>query len=740
MKDLIAQFLIEARDLIGSAADDLLALEASPGDAAALDRAFRAFHTLKGSVGLFDYPPLLAVLHAAEDGLGAARAGTRAIDAALTDRLLAILDATACWTEAIATAGALPAGAADEAGRLVAHLRGAEAPRDPAAPAREASAPPDWVLPLLDRAEAAPAGAALLALRYRPHAECFFTGDDPLGLVRRLPGLLALRVTPAEPWPCEGEVDVYRCNLDIALLTADPPESVDAVFRLVRDQVTLVPVAPRPAPARPSLTTGILAEQMSLLATAGDPDGEAGRHEAAARAAANALRAEGRTAAAEAVLAAARDGAAALAERLASLGEAGPASWAAGSAEVAGGPDRTLRIEADRLDALVALTGDLVVARNALNHLAGRAEAGIDPAALSRALRESDARIGQLVGELHRGVTALTLLPLATVFRRFARPLREIARGLGKEVALTVEGGEVGADKAVADALFEPLLHVLRNAVDHGLESPDERRLAGKSPTGRITLRAALLRGRLAVSVSDDGRGIDPALIRRRAGARGLHGDAALATMSDAAAIDLIFTPGFSTAERVSDLSGRGIGMDAVRAAMERLGGQVSVESRVGAGTTIRLLLAQTIALTRIMLVSVGPERYGVPLSALAEVAQVPRARIRDLGPGLGAAVSLRGRTVPVLGLGGLLGLPAPEPGDGTARLLVVQAGPEIVALEVDRFGERLDVLTRPLAGLAAAAPGFCGTTLLGDGRILLVLDPPALVALAGGPAPGDIA
>ncbi|ACL55798.1 chemotaxis protein CheA [Methylobacterium nodulans] len=732
MNDLIDQFLIEARELIQSATEDLLALEAAPGDAEALNRVFRAFHTLKGSVGLFDFPPLLALLHAAEDGLAASRAGTRAVDSALIDLSLETLDATARWTDAIETTGCLPAGAAEEAAGLVVRFGGAPPPC--AAPHGAASAaPPDWAVPLLAQADEAPPGALLVAVRYRPRPDCFYSGEDPLGLVRRLPGLLALQIAPTAPWPSDGEVDVFTCNLDIALLTAAPRQEVDAVFRLVRDQVTVATVAgqARPAAALPPLTAAILAEQLRLLAAPGEPGGETGRREAAARAAANALRAAGREAGAEACLRAAREGPDALARLLAGLREGNGAAPAAD--EAPGEAGRTLRIDAARVEALVALAGDLVVARNRLGALAARAEAGQDGAGLARALRESDALIGRLVAELHRGVTALKLLPLAPVFQRFARPVREIARSLGKEVAFEVQGGQIGADKAVADALFEPLLHVIRNAVDHGLEHPDDRRRAGKPPAGRVVLRAELIRDRLAVTVSDDGRGIDPALVRRRAEARGLHAAEALATMSDAAATDLIFTPGLSTAESVSDLSGRGVGMDAVRMAVERLGGQVSVESRVGQGTTVRLLLPQTVALTRIMLVAVGPELYGVPLSAVEEVAQVPRSRLRDLG-GSGCATVLRGRTLPVLRLADLLGLPDAAPG-GTApaRLLVVRAGTGTAALEVDRFGERLDVLTRPLTGLAAAAPGIASTTLLGDGRILLVLDPPALLGLACG-------
>ncbi|ACA16512.1 CheA signal transduction histidine kinase [Methylobacterium sp. 4-46] len=757
MSDLLAQFLIEARDLIEGAADDLIALERAPDDAAALDRVFRAFHTLKGSVGLFDFPPFLALLHAAEDGFAAARAARRAEDG-LVDRALQALDAASRFTEAIAASGALPPGAAREADGLGRLLRGgteAEAPPDP-----PDAAVPDWAEALLAGAQPVAPGTGLVALRYRPRADCFFAGDDPIGLVRRVPALLALRLAPAGPWP--EEVDVFACNLDIALLSAAPLAEVEAPFRLVRDQ-TRVAAFPAPAaPALPPLAAAILREQLDLVGAPGEAEGEAGRREAASRSAANALRAAGLAAASLAVLDAAAQGTQALSACLAALLARGVQTTPGGVQTTPGGvqttpggvqatpggvettPDgpraapgaaqaapgeRLLRVEAARIDRLVALAGDLVTARTGLGHLAARAEAGTEAAALARALRETDAQLGRLAGELHRGLAALRLVPLGPLFRRFPRPLREIARSLGKEVVLVQEGEEVAADRALVDALFEPLLHVIRNAVDHGLEEPQVRLAAGKPAAGRITLRAALVGETLAVTVADDGRGIDPERLRRRAAAAGLRAPEALAAMSDAAAIDLVFAPGFSTAERVSDLSGRGVGMDAVRAAAERLGGRVAIESEVGRGTAIRLLLPQRLALTRIVLVGVGPDLYGLPLEAVAEAARVPRAQIRAVGPGRAAV--LRGRTVPVVRLASLLGAPGAE-ASGEARLVVLGSGADALALEVDRFGERLDVLTRPLPALAAA-PGLGGTALLGDGRVLLVLDPPALLALALG-------
>ncbi|MCF4127842.1 chemotaxis protein CheA [Methylobacterium sp. SyP6R] len=651
--DLVADFVAEARELIQAAAEDLLALDGAPDPAAVLNRIFRAFHTLKGSAALFDWPDMLAVLHAAEDGLDAARAGRHAAGPDLVDLSLAALDATARWTEAIAATGSAPAGTEAEAARLVERYRSLLAPV-PAEPASVPAGPvPDWAAGLLATLHERPDGP-VTALRYVPRADCFFAGDDPLGLVRRLPRLLALDLAPAMPWPSGQVVDAFACNLAVTLLTADPAAEVEAVFRLVRDQVTVATLAPPAA--------------MPGSEPVPDPD---------------------------------------------------PLSPEPAS--------RTLRVDAGRIDALVALADDLATARAALGAVVAKvvseAAAGADLAALLPSLRAGDERIGRLSAELHREAVALRLQPLGRVFRRFPRPLRDLARGLGKEVGLSLEGEATEVDRDVAEGLFEPLLHLLRNAVDHGIEAPEARARTGKPAAGRIRLRAESRGERVVVSVSDDGRGLDSALIRARAAERGLRTPDALAALDEAGVIDLIFAPGFSTAAAIGAVSGRGVGMDAVREAVSRLGGACTVESRPGEGTTVRLALPRAQSLARLLLVGIGPELYGLPMEAVDEVARVPRERIRDHG--LGAVTALRDRTVPILHLADLLGLPR-EAAPSEAHLAVLRLGDERVAVEVERFAGRLDGLVRPLPSLAAL-PGLAGTTLTGDGRVLLVLDPETL-------------
>lgn len=659
MNELRDQFLIEGRELLEQVAEALPALRAAEPAPALLDRLFRAVHTLKGSVGLFPLAPMGLVLHAMEDRLDALRAAP-----ATPEAMLALRDAAACceaWLEAFASEDSLPEGAAAEAAALAARLRPAGA-KPPAAPApADEGEDRSWLAPLAARHAAALAaaraekraeGQRVMALRYRPDAGCFFLGEDPLALLRRLPGLLALELSPRLPWPEPAQLDPYACNLEILALTLAEPETLRQVFRFVADQC-------------------VLAEVPASLPGGGMPGGGA-------------------------------SGAAA----------AGPRAAA-----------RPLRVEPARIEALAARLGALAVAGNALAPLAARA-AALDPA-LGRDLAERQAAIGRLVAELDGMVAGLRRLPLSRSFRRLPALARETAARLGKEATLEMEGEALEADRAIVEGLYEPLLHLLRNALDHGIEPPAERQARGKPPAGRLRLVARRAGERLEITLADDGAGLDPERLRAAARARGVAG---AATLDEAALHALIFTPGFSTAAGVSDISGRGVGMDAVRAAIAALGGQVALESRRGEGTTVRLSLPQAAALRALLLLRAGGEALAVPVEAVAETLRLPAARILPLAglPGEAAAFVLRGRTVPLLDLGALLGLPRRPEGAAATRVLVA-AGARPVGLAVEAFGRRLDAPLRPLEGLLAGMPGLLGTVLDDEGRVRMVLDLPEL-------------
>jgi two-component system chemotaxis sensor kinase CheA len=389
------------------------------------------------------------------------------------------------------------------------------------------------------------------------------------------------------------------------------------------------------------------------------------------------------------------------------------------------GSGRTVRVDAGRIDALVDLVGELVVAKNSLGQLS--ANAANSQLAIAPALASAVAGFERLTGEMHGAAMAMRMTPLARTLGRFPRWMRETAAKLGKEVQFDIVDAGTEADKTVVDGLFEPLLHVLRNAVDHGIEEARSREAAGKPPKGRIILEARPQGDQIVISVRDDGAGLDIATIRQAAKRKGILSEEAIDALDDAAAADLIFMPGFSTANTVTDISGRGVGMDAVRAAITALGGRVSMSSRLGAGTTILMSLPRAIQISQVVTVEVGNERFGVPIENVSETCRIAQDRILPIRSG--EAFVLRNRTLPLLRLSELLRLQAPQRRDGDAKVLIVALGDQRVGVEVDGVGERLDVLLRPMSGLLASMRGVLGTALLGDGGVLLVLDLPELTS-----------
>ena len=382
--------------------------------------------------------------------------------------------------------------------------------------------------------------------------------------------------------------------------------------------------------------------------------------------------------------------------------------------------EATLRVDVDRIDALVRLTGELLIAKNAIGHSAQRARDGADARQLAVALKNQHLLLERLVGELQRAVISLRVLPLHHAFQRFPRLVRETAAALGKPARLLIKGGTTEADKTIVEAISEPLLHVLRNALDHGLENAAERADLAKPTTATLQLRAERQGEHVVIEVEDDGRGIDVGRVREVARRRAVLPEAALDALPDDDVVDLIFAPGFSTAAAVTDLSGRGVGMDVVRTTIERLGGRVTVSSRKGLGTTVRFTLPFTVMMTEVLTVEAAGQMFGVPMEAIVETVRVGRDAIAPVGAA--RAIVLRHRTVPVIDLGLALGR-ASSASAADATVLVVSVDGQWGGLEVDRLGEPMDVMLKPPEGLLASVQGIDGTTLLGDGRVLIVLD-----------------
>ena len=385
-----------------------------------------------------------------------------------------------------------------------------------------------------------------------------------------------------------------------------------------------------------------------------------------------------------------------------------------------------MRIDVEQLDSLMNLVGELVVDRTQLQRFAALADDGAAEGRAFDGLGETALHIERITSELQVEVMKARLLPVEHVFNRFPRVIRDLARRFDKEVRLVIEGADTELDRSVIDEIAEPLLHLLRNSIDHGIETPDQRVAAGKSRTGILRLAARHDAGQILIEVSDDGRGINGAAIRRSAVEKGLITRERAASIDDREALDLVFLPGLSTAREVSDVSGRGVGMDAVRVAVERLNGSIALASTLGTGTRFSIRLPLTLAIVRALLVRADGNVYALPLGSVVETMMVERSDLRRVHHR--TVIDLRGTVMPILSLTDLL--EGREPRDDGERVLAVavQHGKRQVGLRVDSLIGEQEIVIKPLDRLFAGVECIGGIAILGDGSITPIVNVPGLI------------
>jgi two-component system chemotaxis sensor kinase CheA len=390
---------------------------------------------------------------------------------------------------------------------------------------------------------------------------------------------------------------------------------------------------------------------------------------------------------------------------------------------------QTIRIDVTRLDELMNLVGELVVHKTRLQQSAqGLADRlGDDP--LARQADEDAQQFARISGQLQDQVTGLRMLPIETVFHRFPRVVRDIAARLSKDVQLVIEGKETELDRSVLEEVGDPLGHLVRNSLDHGLESSDERRKLGKPVPATVRLSARHADGRILITVEDDGRGMDPAVLRRAVVEKGLMTHEAAEALSDAEALRVVFMPGFSTAKVVTEVSGRGVGLDVVRNNIERLGGWVEVVSTPGVGTRVSLSLPLTLAIIGALLVQSGARVCALPLTGVVETLRVdPKSLARVRGHNV---LTLRDRVIPVEQLDNALG-DASRPLRGNERgfvnLVVVRSRGTEMALAVDAFVGQHEIVLKSLSEVTGERRGLAGATVMADGTVGLVVDIAALL------------
>ncbi len=694
-KKALAEFLSEAQEIIETLSRTLLDLEAGQREGRALDpellnSAFRAAHTLKGASGMFGVQRMSFVAHRMEDGLDALRMGRVSYDPLLEDLLFEGIEILGDIVREVAKTGDLDAGSGQEeriqalGSKITARL------------AQPVSAPSEDPLDDLDLEptlrqvlteyeehrlrENARRGARLC--RVRASFELMTFDADLSELSSRLKKVGEVIST----LPSGEASSDTRIDFDLIVGTDGSLEEVRAAAGDLA--VEVLPIARRgeleaggaeglaraPAPVPAPV-------QVGARSVRPEPD-DAGVQAAAGTV--EALRAT---------------------ETVASLRSV----------------SRTVRVDIERLDALMNLVGELVLSRASLQHLVDRVR-GI--AALSEVGTEMQKEMRGLerkLEELQQGVLDVRMVPLTQLFDKLSRLVRKLSRSLSKEITFEVRGGETELDKLIIEDLADPLMHLIRNAIDHGIESPQERLSAGKPRQGTVRLRAYQEGNHVVIEVSDDGAGMSEAAIVDKALERGLVTPAEIHDLSTRDIYGLVFLPGFSTARSVTDLSGRGVGLDVVRHNVAALSGIIDVHSEPGHGTTFTLTLPITLAILQALVVRAATEVFALPLSGVLEILRLSASDIRRMQGQ--PVIDLRGSTLPLVRLARLFELDEAELPDGRFHVAVVGLAQSRVALALDGLLGQQDVVIKSLGEHLTDVPGIAGATDLGDQRTTLVLD-----------------
>lgn len=713
MEAIKATFFQECDELLGDLEAGLLTLETGDGNSETVNAVFRAVHSVKGGAGAFGLEPLVRFAHVFETTMDMVRSGALAPDPDVIKVLLRAADHLADHVS-VAKGNDTPLTGEDG---LVAELEalssGGGAGGAAHAPTPAAAAVPDepdfgfspMMISLDDGPGDAPAAVADWVVSFTPKDVMYRNANDALPLMRELSRLGPVVVQcDINSVPVLDALDPLGAYLTWTVTLTAPDvtrERIVDVFEFV-DGDCLFTVESA-AVETPEISI-VMPDLEPLIAT--EPD----MPEPVAAAPGPAPAPAAPTAAAPAPAAPAAD--------------AGPA--AEGRTSEAAAP--TIRVDLDRVDRLIDLVGELVINQAMLAQRV--MESGV--------ARSSNIALGlddleQLTREIQDSVMAIRAQPVKSVFQRMPRLAREVAAMTGKRVRLVTEGEGTEVDKTVIERLAEPLTHMLRNSIDHGLETPEERRAVGKPEEGVVKLAAMHRSGRIVIEISDDGKGIDRVRVRDIAIKRGLiEPDAAL---SDEEIDNLIFAPGFSTAAVISDVSGRGVGMDVVKRSIQALGGRITIVSKPGVGSTFTLSLPLTLAVLDGMVVTVGEQTLVVPITAIVETLQPKPGDIQALGPE-GFVLSVRGVYVPMIDVAEAMGW-TDNASTGTGVTLLVESGVGgLAALTVDAIQGQRQVVIKSLELNYQQVDGIAAATILGDGRVALILDVDAIISLRKRAAP----
>ncbi|MFZ1992047.1 MAG: chemotaxis protein CheA [Alphaproteobacteria bacterium] len=678
----------ECEELLAAMEEGLLAIESGEADSEIINAVFRAVHSIKGGGGAFGFDSLVAFAHVFETAMDQVRSGQLEADANVAKILLRAGDILADHVNAARSGQPLDPDHDRSVKEDLARVANVDVEEE-AAPADFEGLEFTPMQIVVDEPPASAAAAAGWKVRFAPHAILYEHANEPALIIRELTNLGPAEVViDLSKLPNLHNIDPNGAYFawDVALNADVPRQKVDEVFEFVmgdcdlaieplapvqEEPVSQEPVAQEPAPAQPAVITA-----------------PAPRPEPAAE----------------------------------------PVAAEKKSAAVASTPDgpvkQTIRVDPDKIDRLVNLVGELVITQAMLTQ---RVQESAIPS--TSPVANGLVELEHLLRELQESVMAVRTQPVKSVFQRFPRLVRELSAQTGKQARLEVEGESTEVDKTVIERLAEPLTHMIRNAVDHGLESPEDRAAAGKPTEGTVKLSAEHRGGRIVIEIADDGRGINRERVKAKAIEKGLI--APNVNLSDEEIDNLIFLPGFSTASQVSNISGRGVGMDVVRRNVQELGGRVVISNYPGKGSCFSLTLPLTLAVLDGMVVSVGDQTFVVPLTHIIESLQPKPEDVRPFVGGK-SLLHIRNTHVPLVHTGEVLGVPeakaSADPSKGVI-ILVESDRAGTFGLVVDSILGQRQVVIKSFEAHYERIEGIAAATIFGDGRVALIIDVDGLVS-----------
>ncbi|WP_460086832.1 chemotaxis protein CheA [Pseudomonas sp. H1_B04] len=739
-EEILQDFLVEAGEILEQLSEQLVELESRPDDADLLNAIFRGFHTVKGGAGFLQLNELVECCHIAENVFDILRKGERRVDSELMDVVLEALDAVNSMFSEVRERSPITAATPE----LLAALARLAEPQsaDEAAPVAEAVAEEpvaeesgditdnefEQLLDSLNAVKAqaeAPAAPAAPPANATADASDEITDDEFESLLDQLhgkgqfaPDAVTPATTPAAPKAAGDNSDITDDEFEALLdqLHGKGTFAVDALDSAIASAPT--PAKPAAAAAGSDLISDH--EFESLL----DELHGKGKFTEVGKAAA--APAAGTTATAVPAAKAAPKPAAKApepkAEPAKSAATAAPAPARAAAAAPAEKPaseaETTVRVDTARLDEIMNMVGELVLVRNRLVRLGLNSQ----DEAMSKAVSNLDV----VTADLQTAVMKTRMQPIKKVFGRFPRLVRDLARQLKKEINLELVGEETDLDKNLVEALADPLVHLVRNAVDHGIESPEEREASGKVRSGKVILAAEQEGDHILLSISDDGKGMDPNVLRSIAVKRGVMDKDAADRLSDTECYNLIFAPGFSTKTEISDVSGRGVGMDVVKTKISQLNGSINIYSTKGQGSKIVIKVPLTLAIMPTLMVMLGNQAFAFPLVNVNEIFHLDLSRTNVVDGQ--EVVIVRDKALPLFYLKRWLVSSAAHVEQGEGHVVILSVGTQRIGFVVDQLVGQEEVVIKPLGKMLQGTPGMSGATITGDGRIALILDVPSML------------